>query len=195
MEQSLVRLYLTPSLTPTYQGPVSLRTRGLRPKKVQVSQMELMFQNESYKYLLKRVKCTFSDICNSCKVHHSIKLILCKYFINLIASQVNNFSGEFTNKYASIEVKIRHQIIFCNKDTDFASPKSAYINWSLPGSGNKLWRTLTAPKFPRDRLSWKREKLFSTDWSLHLHLTLSQRSFRYYIPLWWLYKIPSEDVR
>jgi hypothetical protein len=196
MEQSLVRLYLTHGLTPTYQGPVSLRTRGLRPKKVvQVYQMELMFPKESYKYLLKRVKCAFSDICNSCKVHHSIKLILCKYFINLITSQVNNFSGEFTNKYASIEVKIQRQIIFCNKDTDFASPKSAYINWSLPGSGNKLWRTLTAPKFPRDRLSWKRENLFSTEWSLHLHLTLSQRSFRYYIPLWWLYKIPSEDVR
>jgi hypothetical protein len=129
MEHSLVRLYLTPGLTPTYQGPVSLRTRGLRPKKVvQVYQMELMFPNESYKYLLKRVKCAFSDICNSCKVHHSIKLILCKYFINLITSQVNNFSGEFTNKYASIEVKIQRQIIFCNKDTDFASPKSAYIN-------------------------------------------------------------------
>jgi len=47
------------------------------------------------------------------------------------------------------------------KDTDSLSPKSAYINWSLPGSGNNSWRTLTAPKLPRDRLSCKEEKLFS----------------------------------
>lgn len=32
----------------------------------------------------KRLKCTFPNICNSSKVHNSIKCILCKYLVDLI---------------------------------------------------------------------------------------------------------------
>lgn len=133
----------------------------------QLVQLKLMSSNKSYKYSLKRVKCAFSHICNSSKVHHSIKLILWKYFINLITSQVDNFSGAFSNNMLQSKLKFNTRLFLVTrkdyKDTDFASPKSAYINWSLPGSGYKSWRTLTAPRFPLERLSCKRENLFSTD--------------------------------
>lgn len=134
--------------------------------------------NKSYKYLLKRVKCAFSHICNSSEVHHSIKFILWKDFINLITSQVHNFSGAFSNTMLQSKLTFNTKLFQATrkyyKDTDFESPKSACINWSLPGSGNRFWRTLTAPKFPRDRLSCKGENVRLMS-AVHL---FCQRSFQ-----------------
>lgn len=36
-------------------------------------------------------------------------------------------------------------------------PKSATINWSLPGLGNWSWRILTAPRLPLERLSYSKK--------------------------------------
>ena len=130
----------------------------------QLLQLRLKSLDKIQKYLLKRIHRAFSHICNSSKVHHSIKFILQKYFINLITSQGGNLSWHSTSPHMfQSKLKDDNKIFLVTrkecKDTDFASPKSAYINWSLPGSGNKFWRTLMAPKFPRDRLSCQKEKI------------------------------------
>lgn len=55
--------------------------------------------------------------------------------------------------------------------TAFASPKSAYINWSLPGSGNNSCRIFTAPIFPRERLSCQIGKSFFL-MKCHSHISM-----------------------